>query len=114
MTMAYAVVGRSIPRDDGPAKVTGVARYTADVPLAGALWARCLRSPLPHARIVRIDTSRATQVPGVRVVLTGADYPPTLVGRRLRDQPVVARDHVRFVGERGAAAGAGQPGNPVQ
>ena len=68
MTVAYAVVGRSIPRADGPAKVTGAARYTADVPLAGALWARCLRSPLPHARIVRVDTSRAARVPGVRVV----------------------------------------------
>ena len=95
--MAFAVVGRPIVRDEGPAKVTGAARYTADEHLPGALWARCLRSPLPHARIVRIDTSRAQRVPGVRAVLTGADFPPSLLGRRLKDQPIVARDRVRFV-----------------
>src|SRR5262249_53208183 len=104
--MELAVVGRPIVREDGVAKVTGAARYTADLPLPGALWAKCLRSPLPHARIVRIDTSRAARVRGVRVVLTGADYPPTLVGRRLKDQPIVARDRVRFVGERVAAVAA--------
>ena len=104
--MAFAVVGQSIVRDEGPAKVTGAARYTADVPLRGALWAKCLRSPLPHARIVRIDTSRAARLPGVRAVLTGADFPPSLVGRRLKDQPIVPRDRVRFVGERVAAVAA--------
>ncbi len=104
--MALAVVGRPIVRAEGPAKVTGAARYTADELLPGALWARCLRSPLPHARIVRIDTSRAARVPGVRVVLTGADFPPSLMGRRLKDQPMVARDRVRFVGERVAAVAA--------
>src|SRR5437763_15422119 len=98
--MAFAVVGQSIVRDEGPAKVTGAARYTADVPLRGALWAKCLRSPLPHARIVLIDTSRAARLPGVRVALSGAEFPPGLIGRRLRDQPIVARDRVRFVGER--------------
>ena len=106
--MAFAVVGQSIVRDEGLAKVTGAARYTADVPLRGALWARCLRSPLPHARIVRIDTSRAARLPGVRAVLTGADFPPSLVGRRLVEGPakIVARDRVRFVGERVAAVAA--------
>src|SRR5262249_53728701 len=65
-TMALAVVGRSIVRDEGPAKVTGVTRFTADWPLPGALWGKSLRSPLPHARIVRIDVSRAARLPGVR------------------------------------------------
>ena len=69
--MALAVVGRPIVRDEGPAKVTGAARFTADVPLTGVLWGKCLRSPLPHARIVRIDTSRAARVPGVRAVERG-------------------------------------------
>ena len=90
--MALAVVGRPIVRADGLEKVTGAARYTADVPLPGALWAKCLRSPLPHARIVRIDTSRARNLPGVRAVLTGAEFPASLVGRQLKDQPIVARD----------------------
>jgi CO/xanthine dehydrogenase Mo-binding subunit len=104
--MAFRVVGQPIARDEGPAKVTGAARYTADVPLPGALWARCLRSTLPHARIVNIDTSRARAVPGVRAVLVGADFPASLMGRRLKDQPIVARDRVRFVGERVAAVAA--------
>src|SRR3954452_4287588 len=104
--MAFAVVGQPIVRDEGPAKVTGAARYTADVPLRDALWAKCLRSPLPHARIVRIDTSRAARLPGVRAVLTGGDFPPSLVGRRLKDQPIVPRDRVRFIGERVAAVAA--------
>ena len=104
--MAFRVVGQPILRDEGPAKVTGAARYTADTPLTGSLWARCLRSPLPHARIVRIDTTRARAVPGVRAVLVGTDFPPSLMGRRLKDQPIVARDRVRFVGERVAAVAA--------
>jgi CO/xanthine dehydrogenase Mo-binding subunit len=104
--MALSVVGQPIVREDGPAKVTGAARYTADVPLQGALWAKCLRSPLPHARIVRVDTSRALRLPGVRLALSGAEFPPGLIGRRLRDQPIVARDRVRFVGERVAAVAA--------
>jgi CO/xanthine dehydrogenase Mo-binding subunit len=104
--MAYAVVGQPVLREEGWEKVTGAARYTADVPLRGALWARCLRSPLPHARIVRIDTSRARALPGVRAVLTAADFPPALLGRRLKDEPIVARDRVRFVGERVAAVAA--------
>src|SRR5215210_843543 len=106
MGMVFTAIGRSVARDEGPAKVTGAARYTADVPLAGALWAKCLRSPLPHARIVRIDTSRAARLPGVRAVLAGADYPASLMGRRLKDQPIVARDRVRFIGERVAAVAA--------
>ncbi len=104
--MAFAVVGQPIVRDEGPAKVTGAARYTADVPLRGALWAKCLRSPLPHARIVRIDTSRAQRLPGVRAVLVGTDFPASLMGRRLKDQPIVARERVRFIGERVAAVAA--------
>ncbi len=49
---AYRVVGQSVPRTDGVEKVTGAARYTADVQLPGTLWARTLRSPLSYARIV--------------------------------------------------------------
>jgi CO/xanthine dehydrogenase Mo-binding subunit len=93
-------------RDEGPAKVTGAARYTADVPLRGALWAKCLRSPHPHARILRIDASRAQRLPGVRAVLVGSEFPASLMGRRLKDQPIVARDVVRFIGERVAAVAA--------
>ena len=104
--MSYTTIGQPTPRIEGPAKVTGATQYTADVALPGTLWGRALRSPLPHARIVRIDTSRAQQVPGVHVVLTGADVRGIRYGRRLFDVPVLAEDRVRFAGERVAAVAA--------
>jgi len=100
------VVGRPIGRIEGENKVTGRARYAADVLFPGQLTVKCLRSPLPHARIVRIDTSAARRVRGVHAVLTGADLPPVLVGLKLRDMPLLARDRVRFVGERVVAIAA--------
>jgi CO/xanthine dehydrogenase Mo-binding subunit len=104
--MSYTTIGQPTPRVEGPAKVTGATQYTADVALPGTLWGRALRSPLPHARIVRIDTARAQQVPGVHVVLTGADVRGIRYGRRLFDVPVLAEDRVRFAGERVAAVAA--------
>src|SRR5215831_16749169 len=104
--MPYTTIGQPTPRIEGPAKVTGATQYTADVALPGTLWGRALRSPLPHARIVRIETSRAQQVPGVHVVLTGADVRGIRYGRRLFDVPVLAEDRVRFAGERVAAVAA--------
>jgi xanthine dehydrogenase YagR molybdenum-binding subunit len=61
--------GKSVPRIDGRAKVTGAARFTVDVKLPGMLHARLLRSPLPHARLVSVDVSMAARYPGVRAVL---------------------------------------------
>jgi xanthine dehydrogenase YagR molybdenum-binding subunit len=66
---ALAWIGKSVPRIDGPAKVTGAARFTVDLKLAGMLYARLLRSPLPHAHLVSLDLSVAKQHPGVRAVL---------------------------------------------
>src|SRR5689334_18544656 len=99
-------VGRSLPRVDGVEKVTGRARYVADLALPGLLVARVLRSPYAHARIVNVDTSRARRVPGVRAVLTAADTPGRLWGASVRDQPVLAADRVRYVGEEVAAIAA--------
>lgn len=69
-------VGHPTPRVEGPDKVTGYARYTSDVRLPGMLWAKVLRSPYAHARITRIDTTRAMALPGVHAVLTYLDAPP--------------------------------------
>src|SRR5687767_5096216 len=99
-------VGRSVPRVDGVEKVTGGARYVADLTVPGMLVARALRSPFAHARIVRIDTSRARKVPGVRAVVTGADNEGRLWGASIKDQPVLALDVVRYVGEEVAAVAA--------
>jgi CO/xanthine dehydrogenase Mo-binding subunit len=104
--MNYHVVGQSIPRSDNIGKVTGEARYTSDVLLPGTLWAKTLRSPYPHARIVRLDTARAAKTSGVRAVLTGNDVRGILYGRRYRDISVLAQDSVRFMGERVAAIAA--------
>jgi CO/xanthine dehydrogenase Mo-binding subunit len=104
--MLYTTIGQPSTRVEGQEKVTGAMPYTADVALPGTLWGRALRSPLPHARIIRIETSRAQQVPGVHAVLTGADVRGIRYGRRLFDVPVLAEDRVRFVGERVAAVAA--------
>ena len=69
------VIGTRPVRHDGPDKVTGRARYGADVNLPGLLYARVLRSPYAHARIKSIDTSKALALPGVKAVVTGADFP---------------------------------------
>src|SRR6266700_3126103 len=61
-------VGLSIPRPDGPEKVTGRVQYVADIKPRGMLHAKLLRSPHAHARILRIDTSRAKAFPGVRAI----------------------------------------------
>jgi len=94
-------------RVEGHLKVTGHARYAADVRQAGMLHAVYARSPYPHALIRSVDTTRARAVPGVRGVLTGADLPPyARFGRRIQDWPVLARDRVRFIGDRVAAVAA--------
>ena len=105
----YSTVGKPIVRAEGPEKVTGDARYPADIVLPGLLWGKCLRSPLPHARILSIDASKAKGLQGVDAVITAADIPDTLVGRRLRDMPVLAREKVRFIGEKVAAVAAESP-----
>jgi CO/xanthine dehydrogenase Mo-binding subunit len=104
--MRYKIIGQPVPRTDNTGKVTGEARYTADVLLPGTLWAKTLRSTYAHARIKRIDVSRAEKAPGVRAVLTGNDVRGILYGRRYRDISVLAQGRVRFMGERVAAVAA--------
>src|ERR1700693_2508170 len=94
------VVGTSAPQVEGRDKVTGACSYTADVSLPGMLHGRTLRSPYPHAKILRIDVDRALQLPGVRAVVTAADLPEGLTGLTVKDVPLLARDRVRFVGEK--------------
>ncbi len=104
--MSYRVVGKPLPRIEGEGKVTGRTQYAADIALPGILWGKVLRSSVPHARIVRIDTSKAAKLPGVHVALCGPDLPTVHVGSRMKDMPVLARDRVRFVGDPVAAVAA--------
>src|SRR5262245_6658195 len=100
------VVGTPVPRDEGSDKVSGRTVYAADVNLVGTLWAKILRSPHAHARIRHIDVSKAQRVPGVKAILTGAEIEGHLVGKQIRDLPVLCWDRVRFVGDRVAAVAA--------
>ena len=64
-------VGHNVPRVDGIEKVTGRAKFTGDLAIPGMFYGKILRSPYPHARILRMDTRRAQAHPGVLAVLTG-------------------------------------------
>ncbi len=99
-------IGRPAAHVEGLAKVTGSAKYSADIILPGMLWGKCLRSPFPHARIVSVDASRARRLAGIHAVLSGADLPEVLLGRFLLDCPVLARERVRFIGEKVVAVAA--------
>jgi CO/xanthine dehydrogenase Mo-binding subunit len=107
----YAVVGRPVPRVDGREKVTGSARYTADVRLPGMLRGKILRSPHAHARVLRVDTSRAERLRGVHAVVTARDVPALRVAfvdtpRYPADEPPFATDRVRYLGDEIAAVAA--------
>jgi len=102
------IIGASLPRPDARDKVTGRALYTDDLTMPGLLHGALLRSPLPHARIRRIDTSKARALQGVKDVVTGADTPQVHYGNwRLvpesQDELPLAVDKVRFVGDEVAA-----------
>ena len=100
---ALNVVGRRGPNIDAIDRVTGQAKYTADIELPGMLTARILRSPHAHARIVRIDTSKAEALGGVLAVITHRDAPKVMIwGSR----QYVLNDRVRFAGEAVAAVAA--------
>ncbi|GAF90201.1 unnamed protein product, partial [marine sediment metagenome] len=98
-------VGKSALRVDGVRKVTGFSRYTDDLKLSGMLYTRIKKSPYPHAKILKIDTSKAEKLPGVKVVITGKDV-PIRVGLYLEDKTFLAIDKVRFIGEPVAAVAA--------
>lgn len=107
----HTVIGQDVDRVDGRAKATGAALYTDDLKLPGMLHGMLLRSPLPHARILNIDVSRARRMPGVKCVITGEDTPKVKYGNwRLfpatQDEYPLAVDKVRFVGDEVAAVAA--------
>ncbi len=95
-----SVVGQPHPRLDSVSKVTGTAKYTDDYCFPGMLYGATLRAKYPHARILRIDASRAKALPGVRAVLTHVDVPGSKNhGLIFNDWPVLCSDKVRYVGD---------------
>ncbi len=100
-------VGKPARRVGALEKVLGTAKYTADYRLPGTLVARCLRSDVPHARIVRLDVTPALQVPGVKAAITGEDFVNHgNFGYPVQDMYMLAHEHVRYVGEAMAAVAA--------
>lgn len=104
---AYRIIGTPQPQIDARDKVTGRARYTDDIRLPHCLHAAILRSKHASARIRAIDATRAAAAPGVKAVLTGADFERTFgVLPISKDEPALARERVRYVGEPVAAVAA--------
>ena len=113
-TKEYNVVGTRPIRHDGTSKVTGWARYGADINLPGLLHGKILRSPHPHARIKSIDTSRALAMPGVKAIVTSEELPQpsgkiadlgegAMVNPKFLSNNVLASDKVLYKGHAVAA-----------
>jgi CO/xanthine dehydrogenase Mo-binding subunit len=101
------VVGQAKLRSDGEEKVTGNAIYTVDIKLPGMAHGKILRSPYAHARIVRIDASKAETLPGVLAVITRTDQASLgMFGAAYKDQTIVAVDKARYAGDPVAAVAA--------
>lgn len=100
------VIGKRIPRHDAVLQVTGRAEYGVDVSRPGMLFAKVLRSPHPHARILKLDTAPAENLPGVSAVITAEDVPHNRFGFTHLDQPLLVEDRVRYRGDAIAAVAA--------
>ncbi len=100
-------IGGYVPMVDGPEKVSGRAKYTADLIVPGMLAGRIFRSPYSHAEILELDISEAAKLPGVKAVITGADCDKTFgVLPIARSEHPLARERVRYRGEPVAAVAA--------
>lgn len=99
-------IGSRVTRRDALLQVTGQVRYTEDIRLPGMLHVKFLRSRYPHARVLSLDTSRASAAAGVIAVITGRDVPFNRIGAIRQDQPVLADDRVRYLGDPLAAVAA--------
>ncbi len=93
-----AVIGKPLFRIDGSVKVTGQATYVADLSLSGMLHGKVLRSPYAHARIKGINLEKARSLVGIKMVITGRDF-PFLHGEGIVNIPFLAADKVRYIGE---------------
>ena len=108
MTKRFSVIGKSLPKIDAWAKVTGDTKFADDLVLPRMAFGKLLRSPHPHARIKGIDTTRAAALPGVYAVITGHDLPRVKFGILpvSQDEEALCVDKVRMVGDPVAAVAA--------
>jgi 4-hydroxybenzoyl-CoA reductase subunit alpha len=107
-TADLLVVGKRLPKPDAPAKAAGRAIYTDDIVLPNMVYGKLLLSPVPHAVIKSIDTSKAEALPGFEAVLAGKDVPDLTYGTSPAryDETVLAKDKVRYIGDVVAAVAA--------
>jgi xanthine dehydrogenase D subunit len=109
-TRSRDVLGTSALRPDGVAKVTGEFSFSSDMRAENMLWGATLRSPHPYARIKSVDTTKALLIAGVHAIITAEDVPGKLTyGLISSDQPVFAKEVVRYMGEPVAAVAADHP-----
>jgi CO/xanthine dehydrogenase Mo-binding subunit len=110
MAEKFKVIGGKVERVDAIERLTGEAQFTADVYLPGMLYAKVLRSPHPHAKVARIDTTKARALPGVRAVITAEDVVNFSIRRRdkapLCEMPVLVRTAL-YAGDEILAVAAG-------
>src|SRR5712692_11143137 len=99
MVLMGRVTARTTIRSDGKEKVTGAGRYTADLTSTGMARAKFRYADHPHARIRRIDATRARGLPGVLAIITQDDVPDVRFGGLVQDRTLFAKDVVRFEGE---------------
>ena len=104
--MSQSTLGQPVAQVNARSKVLGKALYAGDIQLPGMLHGKVLRSPHPHARIVRIDTRAARALPGVKAVVTGDEAPGTPWGVYHKERFILAKGRVRFAGEEVAAVAA--------
>ncbi len=104
----YSVINRRAPRLDAPDKATGRARYVDDLKLPGMLYGAILHSPVAHARILNIDTSKAQRLPGVKAVVTAKEAGVVKYGvsPARYDETLFCVDKVRYIGDEVAAVAA--------
>jgi 4-hydroxybenzoyl-CoA reductase alpha subunit len=109
MKEEMSVIGKGVPKVDAVLKATGRAGFGADFSLPGMLHGKILRSTVPHAKILNIDTRKALRIPGVRAIITGKDFPWGLkygFTAATRDQTPLAQEKVRYIGDEVAAVAA--------
>jgi CO/xanthine dehydrogenase Mo-binding subunit len=104
--MSYSVIGKSFPRADALLQVTGKCLYSDDYTRPGMLYAKILRSKHAHAKVLKIDTSAAERLAGVKAVIISKDVPHNRFGFTHQDQPILVEDKVRHFGDAVAAVAA--------
>ena len=102
----FSIVGKKTPRIDAYERVTGQAQYTGDLQLPGMLYARVLRSSVPHAKIASIDTSKAEKLPGVKAIIHHGNAQVPWSSGGLTHRRYIFNNPVRYVGDPVAAVAA--------